>query len=73
MLHMLRDYFPKWRIGKLFDLRALVLVGSIGTFSDYITGMSTLTQSDHNPLILIFQSKLIDELAPRLQLVVDDA
>ncbi|KAG5894930.1 hypothetical protein JTB14_008889 [Gonioctena quinquepunctata] len=49
------------------EREALALTWAADKFSEYITGILILLQTDHRPLIQVLQTKPIDELTPRLQ------
>ncbi|KAG5862553.1 hypothetical protein JTB14_023590 [Gonioctena quinquepunctata] len=49
------------------EREALALAWAADSFSEYITGILILLQTDHRPLIQVPQTKPIDELTPRLQ------
>lgn len=49
------------------EREALALAWAMDKFSEYVTGVTVLLQTDHRPLIQVLQSKPIDELTPRLQ------
>lgn len=49
------------------EREALALAWAADKFSEYVTGIPILFQTDHRPLIQVLQTKPIDELTPRLQ------
>lgn len=49
------------------EREALGLTWAAEKFSDYITGLRVILETDHKPLLQILQSKNLDVLTPRLQ------
>lgn len=49
------------------EKEALALVWGCEKFSDYLVGKQFLPETDHKPLVPIFNSKNFDDLTPRLR------
>lgn len=49
------------------EREALAITWACTKLSDYIIGLQIYVETDHKPLVPIFNSKHIDELSPRLQ------
>lgn len=49
------------------ERECLALTWACEKFSEYVSGIKILLETDHSPLVQILQTKPIDELTPRLQ------